>query len=173
MQDPIGEEILRVRKERKISVPELSKILNIPKDRIYKWEKGSVPKYKDRQIIEKWLAGDWKNVPQSATYSHIKAEQDRMSTFERLLIQLIEMQNKILTRQEEELIARVKTIDINLDRTQMGVDTIQLEVSSEREVVLRSLARLEKMKDHETLIREANNIMVKRGDVLSKKGKLH
>lgn len=63
-KDPIGRVLRKCRDERGVSVPELEAILGIPKDRIYKWEKGSVPKYEDRNIIIKWMeAKDWKNFP--------------------------------------------------------------------------------------------------------------
>lgn len=45
-------------------MPELESILGIPKDRIYKWEKGTAPKYEDRIAIVKWIEmEDWKNFP--------------------------------------------------------------------------------------------------------------
>lgn len=63
-KDPIGQRLKEKRNERGISVPELESILGIPKDRIYKWEKGTAPKYEDRIAIVKWIEmEDWKNFP--------------------------------------------------------------------------------------------------------------
>lgn len=63
-KDPIGQLLRKARKDRDISVPELAELLGIPKDRIYKWEKGAVPKYEDRLVVEKWIGNaDWKRVP--------------------------------------------------------------------------------------------------------------
>lgn len=64
-KDPIGGQLQALRKARKISVPKLSVILNIPRDRIYKWEQGTAtPKYQDKQILQKWMKDEnWKNVP--------------------------------------------------------------------------------------------------------------
>jgi len=62
---PIGQLIINRRKELKISVPQLARLLKIPKDRIYKWEQGtSEPKHEDRLLLEKWLSGKMEDVPQ-------------------------------------------------------------------------------------------------------------
>ena len=42
-QENIGEKLKAFRKSKKLSVPYISKVLGIPKDRIYKWEKGHRP----------------------------------------------------------------------------------------------------------------------------------
>lgn len=64
-KDTFGADLKRIRLERKLSVPQLEEILKIPKDRIYKWEKGlNGPKWEDRQIIEAWMVNsDWRNSP--------------------------------------------------------------------------------------------------------------
>lgn len=64
-KDPIGELLLKTRKDRDVSVPELAKILSIPMARIYKWEQGeSSPKYQDRIKLEAWINdAAWKNLP--------------------------------------------------------------------------------------------------------------
>ena len=38
-----GQKLKRFRKDKSISVPQLERVLGIPKDRIYKWEKGATP----------------------------------------------------------------------------------------------------------------------------------
>lgn len=42
-RDDIGIRLKIFRKDKNLSVPALEKILGIPRDRIYKWEKGTVP----------------------------------------------------------------------------------------------------------------------------------
>jgi transcriptional regulator with XRE-family HTH domain len=64
LKDPIGENLRKTRESRNISVPELAQIIDIPKDRIYKWEQGkAAPQYEDRQKIEAWINGTWKEIP--------------------------------------------------------------------------------------------------------------
>jgi|SRR6185437_7465710 len=59
-----GELIKARRKELGLSVPKLAKMLAVPKDRIYKWEKGTRPSlYEDQQKIERFLSGNVENFP--------------------------------------------------------------------------------------------------------------
>lgn len=79
-KDPIGQLLKKTRKERKVSVPELALALDIPKDRIYKWEKGHAPRYEDRQIIDKWLQDtNWNKVPHGTDVSGIVMHGQRLS----------------------------------------------------------------------------------------------
>lgn len=56
-----GESIKAKRKELGISVPKLAQMLAVPKDRIYKWEKGTKPSlYEDQQKINNFYLGMWK-----------------------------------------------------------------------------------------------------------------
>lgn len=51
-------EVLEIRKQRKVSVTQLSKSTGIPADRIYKWESGvGNPKADDSEKLQKWLNG--------------------------------------------------------------------------------------------------------------------
>jgi len=65
VKDPIGEKLKLARKARKVSVPKISTQLDIPMERIYKWEQGkSTPGYEDKLRIENWLKDrTWKYVP--------------------------------------------------------------------------------------------------------------
>lgn len=55
----ISERIKLKRKQDKVSMPELSTLLGIPQDRLYKWERGvSEPKHEDRVQLEKWLKSE-------------------------------------------------------------------------------------------------------------------
>lgn len=63
-RDPIGENLRKTRESRGLSVSELEKILEIPKDRIYKWEQGkAAPQYEDRKKVEAWINGTWNIIP--------------------------------------------------------------------------------------------------------------
>ena len=54
----IGEQIAETRASKGITVPELATILEIPKDRIYKWEQGKGnPKPPDSDKVSAWLSG--------------------------------------------------------------------------------------------------------------------
>lgn len=53
-----GEKISKARSQRGLAVTELANLLGIPKDRIYKWEKGlAEPKHDDRVKLDAWLNG--------------------------------------------------------------------------------------------------------------------
>lgn len=61
---------------------------------------------------------------------------------------LMEMQNRLLDEMKTDVKDKVKTIDINLKSVLGEVDQLSLHVESAREVVLESLARLEKKPEH-------------------------
>lgn len=55
-RENIGQRIKVFRKEKNLSVPQIERITGIPKDRIYKWEKGTTPyDTADYEKIEKLL----------------------------------------------------------------------------------------------------------------------
>lgn len=65
-------------------------------------------------------------------------------------------------------------IESSLGKVLVGVDTLQLEVKSDRQVSLKSLARIEKPKGDELfLLKEADNIMKNMSHSVSKKDKQH
>jgi DNA-binding transcriptional regulator YiaG len=50
------DEILNIRKQRRVSVVKLATITGIPVDRIYKWESGAGnPKAEDAEKLKNWL----------------------------------------------------------------------------------------------------------------------
>lgn len=54
-------------------MPELSKLLGIPQDRLYKWERNvSEPKHEDRVKLEKWL-----NTEKVPNYPELKEPADQ------------------------------------------------------------------------------------------------
>lgn len=110
-KDPIGELLLKTRKERDISVPELAKKLDIPKDRIYKWEQGeSSPKYEDRIKIEAWIKnGTWINIPISDKGQNKKTSEPNTLTE---ALEIIKQQNAFLQRLVETNLASL-SIDVN------------------------------------------------------------
>jgi transcriptional regulator with XRE-family HTH domain len=100
-KDPITETLKETRIKRGLSVLELAEVLNIPADRIYKWDQGkSAPKFEDRAKVDKWLAG--KNFQQekpsqghnghNTSPGYVPAED---------LIQVLKEQNEFLRRNFE------------------------------------------------------------------------
>jgi transcriptional regulator with XRE-family HTH domain len=151
--DPIGNQILKTRKERGLSVPDLSSLLNIPADRIYKWEQGSSsPKYADRQVIEQWLKDkDWKKVPD---HSQAKGSQGHVNGFGSILEQtiynltesnrLIAESNASLARSNEEL---VKKVTVNGERETL--QDVQTKLLAIQEFVLERSVKKEPYRSKE------------------------
>jgi transcriptional regulator with XRE-family HTH domain len=124
-KDPFGAELKKIRKERGVSVPQLSDILQIPKDRIYKWEQGkNGPKYEDRELLQKWIKdGEWTNVPHETQGIALKQDTPSASntTSEALLIiarandklaesnLIISRSNEILCRSNEDLVSKIRS----------------------------------------------------------------
>lgn len=111
-KDPIGEKLRQTRETRDISVPELSIILDIPKDRIYKWEQGKAsPQYLDRQKLESWMSGTWNNIPiPKKAEPRIEIEGNPETIAEALAI--IKQQNAFLQRLIESNLAAL-SMDVN------------------------------------------------------------
>jgi transcriptional regulator with XRE-family HTH domain len=60
----LGEKIKAKRKKDKLSAEELGVLLGVPKDRIYKWEKGAKPSDAEDLIkVQKWLNGELESDP--------------------------------------------------------------------------------------------------------------
>ena len=54
--DTLLARLLTEMKKRKIKVPELSKLLDVPQDRVYGWKKyGKIAKAEDVALVEKWI----------------------------------------------------------------------------------------------------------------------
>lgn len=108
-KDPIGELLLKTRKDRDMSVPELAKVLDIPKDRIYKWEQGeSSPKYEDRIKVESWINnGTWINIPNSN-----KDKNNPQPNTLTEALEIIKQQNAFLQRLVETNLAALSS-DVN------------------------------------------------------------
>lgn len=62
-QDPIIQQINDALKDRNMSVTDLAVVLELPKDRVYKWTQGKgAPRIDDRIKVEEWLNGkDFQN----------------------------------------------------------------------------------------------------------------
>lgn len=55
-KDTISQQIRETREARGLTSTQLADILEVPVDRLYKWEHGkAAPKFQDRQKIQKWL----------------------------------------------------------------------------------------------------------------------
>src|SRR5436190_7010522 len=76
-----------------------------------------------------------------------------------VLIELMKRQNIILEKQTSNVESKVDNIETNLNDALGRVDSLKFDLQSQRDVVLRSLARLEK-KPEDALLKEADNIIV-------------
>lgn len=86
-KDDIGIRLKAKREERNVSGEKLSEYLGVPKDRIYKWEKGSSPKFDDRQRVEDWIqADDWNNFPREKETENSFKEENATYQQKRLAI---------------------------------------------------------------------------------------
>lgn len=152
IKDPIGKKIKAVRIERNVSVPKLALILNIPKDRIYKWEQGAAPKFEDRQLIEKWISAEnWNKIPQSAPeaslFPSIKTSLE--PTMNKDIV--VQLQDK-LTKTYEERIKELKEdkaflqrmMETSLSSTPEWAKTLLLSQTAHDEVMMNAIDRLEK-----------------------------
>lgn len=117
-RDPIGENLRKTRESRGLSVSELEKILEIPKDRIYKWEQGkAAPQYEDRKKVESWINGTWNNIPKveepKSQYGGIDYSAD--------LINVLKEQNEYLR----------KLLDTNLAGLSRDVNNNSMAIQAE------------------------------------------
>lgn len=93
----------------------------------------------------------------------LKQQNSSMKTME----QLMKTQNSLLEDQKKSVVSKISTMEINLNKALGGVSKLSLHVESAREVVLQSLARLEKKKDENYLLREADKKVVEKIESLS------
>lgn len=85
----------------KLTVTKLAQLLNIPKDRIYKWEKGTkVTAYEDILTIDKFLESTLENIPialeHSETYFTSKTAETTLNNRIDDLIRIIEKQQETI-----------------------------------------------------------------------------
>lgn len=83
---------------------------------------------------------------------------DRTQELLEVMIGLIKTQNVILERQSINLDKRVEEIGSNLSEVAGALQVMEIQLHSGREVVLESLARIEKKPPH-SLLKEADKIM--------------
>lgn len=89
--------------------------------------------------------------------SSAPAPADLLTTLLHKLITVSDTTNRILERQEKDIVDKIQTIDANLNLVTVQAESIKLDVESARSVVLKSLARLEKKKEDQ-LVNEADSI---------------
>lgn len=59
MELPVKERLKQKMKDRRVKIPTLAELVDIPKGRIYGWYRdGTNPKAEDLQKLEKWIAGE-------------------------------------------------------------------------------------------------------------------
>jgi transcriptional regulator with XRE-family HTH domain len=153
-KDPFGERLKATRKARKLSVPEVSVLLDIPQDRIYKWEHGASPKYEDRVKVEKWLngeSGDLREIGRSSEKDKFLSGEIKLSAQE-----YVNELKKDKVRLEKLIEDSQRIIDTNLTAMMTLLSTLHRHDLSFHEVMLEALARLEKRKNPRALIEEAH-----------------
>lgn len=159
--NPLVSNLFAAFKARRKSVPDFEAETGIPRDRVYKWRRsGTTPKAEDQAIIEKWLQGgimDKSPINQGNSAVQESGEPDLLKTLLTRLVTLTENQNRILERQEKDLVEKVNNIDTNLNLVTAQAESLKYDLESGRTVVLQSLARIEGKKPDE-LLHEADNI---------------
>lgn len=153
-------DIIAKQKQEGISAKELAEKLNVRIENLYKWRKGKRPQDpEDYKKVERWLNGEIESVPLEKPSGPIPENKkpDRIEQLLEMMIGLTKTQNTLLERQTKNIEEKVLVIDSNLADALGIVESLKLDLSSGREVVLRSLARLEKRKDQEDLLKEADN----------------
>lgn len=153
-----GARIKEKRDSQDLSAEKLALKLGVTKENIYKWERGSKPSDPDQlAALMKWLNDleNGTNKMADGTAKH-EAKPDLLATLMETMTQLMKTQNSLLEEQKKEVVSKISTIETNLNRALGGVSKLSLHVESAREVVLQSLARLEKKKDENALLKEAD-----------------
>lgn len=80
-----------------------------------------------------------------------------------VITELLKTQNKILERQEKDVVSKLSTIESSLADQGLFLDSMQATILSRSEEVLKNLADIQGLKDRRSLIGKADN---KAGDVL-------
>lgn len=112
-EEKIGDKIKAKRKELdNLSVPKLALALRIPKDRIYKWERGSQPgDFEDMKKVDHFIKHGLENVPRE-TQSNKNDDDSEKHTVAQLLI-LLKNEQEALKKEQE-----------NLERAQVTIQTL-------------------------------------------------
>lgn len=156
-------------KRDKISVPRLSEIIGIPKDRIYKWkQEGTNPKAEDEGLIKKWLYGESvENVPlatvspsndlQKSTIYHL-AEGNRIQSETNHTVALTNQ------RLVEQNIALTQAYTGNADH--QTIDETVLLVKALKDYLIEAVSELKKVPPQEViqaLYNKVNEVKDSRG----------
>lgn len=128
IKDPITETLKETRIKRGLSVLELAEVLDIPADRIYKWDQGkSAPKFEDRAKVDKWLAG--KNFQLEKTVEPKKGQQNSLGQVPaEELIQVLKEHNEFLRRNFELSLAGISVQAASI----LAYVSTSLELDNER-----------------------------------------
>lgn len=129
IKDPITETLKETRIKRGLSVLELAEVLDIPADRIYKWDQGkSAPKFEDRAKVDKWLAG--KNFQQEKPVEPKKGQQNSLGQVPaEELIQVLKEHNEFLRRNFELSLTGISVQAASI----LAYVSTSLELDNERE----------------------------------------
>jgi transcriptional regulator with XRE-family HTH domain len=120
MHEDIVSQLIKKRNSLGLSVPKLAKVLDVPADRIYKWEQGlGSPKQPDYVKIVSWLGMEEipREMAQEAATPYGMTAMDKLADSVFRLAKTVEMQASIL-------MAREKTISSNLMELQGSLDAV-------------------------------------------------
>jgi transcriptional regulator with XRE-family HTH domain len=123
-----GEQIKKKRKSLGLSVIDLAKELNVNKENLYKWEKGTRPTDPEEYMkMESWLTGNLENVPRESNALQMESKVDSGAMTTRAL-ELLAESNRILA------IAADKQSDANKEQSLAN----KILAETNRDLVTRS-----------------------------------
>lgn len=105
----IGEQFKAKRKQfDKLSVPKLAAIMDIPADRIYKWEKGHNPSdFEDMKKVDDFIKNGLANFPSDL----LETKNNTQPTYSKELIELLQQTNRQLQKSNQELQKKLKEME--------------------------------------------------------------
>lgn len=120
-----GEDIKKKRKSLGMSAEKLAAVLQVSKESIYKWEKGTRPNNaEDYMKVESWLSGKLENVPQNTVSAGNKEEESGPAKEDKYL-KLLEDNDKFF---KNSFNSTLKQIAASLDALVVGQHSIQANV---------------------------------------------
>lgn len=139
-------------KNRRLSVPKLSELIGIPKERIYKWkQEGTTPKAEDQKKINAWLNGENMEKVPRATVSEGNGDAQDNATLLRILDNIsashreISESNNKLAENEALIIARIPIVGDG----QQNLEGAYATLKGVREFVIELYADVKKTTPHE------------------------
>lgn len=160
-KNQLVDRLLKLVEEKKTTIARFSRDTGIPSGRIYKWkDEGNNPKVEDERKLRAWLGVENSpfkghlephSAPQSSELEQLLREQvvDLKKDKELLRAVVLESLNSIMKSNERA--------ESSLDTVVAGITQISPHLDSYAQVVLKSLARLEKRPPN-ALVDEASKV---------------